>query len=351
MKALPTFKQRVNHFWDWLSDFSDRHQISDDEDITDEVIEEFASYIAEFFPRFAWSLGPSEIGSGSSLTFSGNGDKLTQKLCRYWLEQAKPIEGWEFSAARQPCSPDQIAEMRISVGGEDEIDFSEFQFRLTPNDKDQVFETVVWHPAFEGMPDENRFQILFLMLDEALGEFGTSMWIGEIKLEPIEADQQTVRIEQLGSIIQQWATKSGWDKPEPLDQYTLYELDPVGDFPRGDTLIGISLIPAVIDELIDYEGTLPEDPLEGTGAELVYLRLDRAIFVEGQESEQRGEIEELLDQNLQQVGSGYCLGGAFGVNYVYIDLLLTDGDQSRQIVKASLDQLQIGQHASMMSFL
>ena len=48
--------------------------------------------------------------------------------------------------------------------------------------------------------------------------------------------------------------------------------------------------------------------------------------------------------------SGRLLGGAMGTQNGYIDLLIFDGDQSRQIIQDTLADLQLQKRAKLESF-
>jgi hypothetical protein len=200
------------------------------------------------------------------------------------------------------------------------------------------------------VPEEHHNQILFLLLDEALGEFGTSMWIGEIVIKPLSAQKATVTIDQLGPYIADKVAELGWEKLPPLEEYAVYRLPEQAEFPRGDTVVGISCIPDAIYELLECDGTLEEDLLEGTGAELVYIQLDGELFENGSESDKRGEIEDALEEFLVKHRSGYTLGGAFGTKYSYIDLILFDGDRSRDLVKQKLTEMNLANRSRLVSF-
>ena len=336
--AQATFKKGVAEFWDWYPEVSQRFydtiENGDCEKLTDETV----NFMSEHLPHLSWVFGPGEAG-GHSFTVSGEGLVPKQLLADYWCKQAKELPGWTFYSSRQPST---VSEMAIAVGGQEKVDSDRFLIQTDVDDENQLVHIVAWHPALTQVPQEHHFQILFLLLDEALGEFGTQTWIGEIKIEPIATGAKTRTLTELPDYIEQINRYHEWEKLPPPETYSLYKVNEQRDGPRGDTIVGTSIIPNVVSRYIHHRGKLPEDPLEGTGAMLAYVAINSKIFPEGKQSDVRGNIEDALDEALGAHLSGRTLGGAFGTNESYIDLLLFDGDESRKIVLKTLDGLQLG---------
>jgi hypothetical protein len=57
-----------------------------------------------------------------------------------------------------------------------------------------------------------------------------------------------------------------------------------------------------------------------------------SFLPEGKQSEARGAIEDALASALTEAQSGRLLGGAFGRQNAYLDLLLFDGQRSLDLV-------------------
>ena len=53
---------------------------------------------------------------------------------------------------------------------------------------------------------------------------------------------------------------------------------------------------------------------------------------------------------LEESSGGRCLGGAFGIEHSYVDLLLIDGENSRQTVIDTLAGLQLEPHSKLELF-
>ena len=131
-------------------------------------------------------------------------------------------------------------------------------------------------------------------------------------------------------------TEKGWQKLLPGEEATVYEREEPGTrFLRDDIQVGSTVLWDLIMDYIDAEGKM-EDPLAGTGADYVFVSIDRQFFPEGQEMDMRDAIEAALSQALASEHSGRMLGGAFGTQHAYLDLMLFDGRNSLEIVERVL---------------
>jgi hypothetical protein len=83
-------------------------------------------------------------------------------------------------------------------------------------------------------------------------------------------------------------------------------------------------------------GHLDPDPLEGTGAEYLYLAFPANHLPAGDEVATRAKIEESLNAALTSANSGRVLGGALGLDHAYIDLLIFDGQRSVALIQSTI---------------
>ncbi len=339
-KTQPTFKQRVASFWKWYAANADHFLQTINGDRCADLMPEVSEFMDVTLPKLCWAFGPGEEG-GHSFTLTGEGDRLRQLLTDYWLQQAPTIKGWTFYASRQPSSAEALKNMSISLGEDAQVDCESLLVKTDVDADKQLIHIVAWHTRFAELPEEHRGKILFLLLDEALGEFGVEKWIGGIEIKPIVPGEFVRPLVSLPDFIEKMNAYHQWEKLEPLDTYSTYQLDEQFHHRRGDVFVGTTCIPNVIGELIEHEGRLPSDPLAQLGAELAYFTFDSAAFPEGAEVKARGEVEDALDEALQTQASGRVLGGAFGTEHAYIDLLLFDGEDSRRIVETTLKPFEL----------
>lgn len=345
-----TFKQRVADFWNWFPEVAKQFEAEAPDGDPKQVVSLVTEFMSKTMPSLSWALGSGAKGD-YSFTLTGEGQIAKQMLAEYWRTRAISLPGWSFYASRQPSNYETLKELAIGVSDEEQVDAESFMLETRVNEETQQIDITAWHPALENVHEDHHFQILFLLLDEALGEFGVQTWLGEINVEPISAEGVTRPLLDLPKFIEQVKKYHQWEKFPPLETYSGYEVAESADGPRGDTVAGSSCIPDVIFDYIENGGQTSEDPLEDSGAEFVYLAIDGAVFPEGNEVDSRSDIEDELDEALTSDLSGRVVGGATGVNQSYIDLLIYDGDASRQIIEKTLKRLQLTSQSRLVNFV
>jgi hypothetical protein len=324
----PTFRARVEDFWRWYAERAARYYQTIDNKDSASLEPEVSAKVNELLPRFAWVFGPGANDSGYSFTLTGEGNLHLQFLAEYWKRQAPPLEGWTFYSSRQPST--DLEGWRIEIGGQS---FGALEFWLAPSlDQElQKIDITVWHPLFARLPEKDRWTVLFLVLDEALGEFGTQSWIGEINM----SDQRLADafpLKELPAFVKGQAD-AGWNKFAPTETFSGYQIkNPHDRFRRGDVITGTTCNMKLIAQFLESEDKL-EDPLAETGADFVFVQFPSEILPEGKQAETRGQMEDALHEALSQSGCGQQLGGAHGIRFAYIDLLLVDGIKSLEVVE------------------
>ena len=178
-------------------------------------------------------------------------------------------------------------------------------------------------------------QILFLLLDELLGEYGTENWIGTIDV----GDEQlgdAVPVAELPGIIEAAKETYGWNKPPPPETLSLYKLsDPPGGFLRGDVFVGNTAYTDLINQWLHEKGPI-DDPFEGTGADAVFTSITTALLPKGEEVTTRSAIEDAVHERLASEQAGCNIGGATGSECFYSDYLLFDGQRSVDLLREAL---------------
>ena len=337
-----TFRERVDLFWEWFPTVSDRFFETIEAGNCGDLADEVSQFMGDNLPGLAWVFGSGEDG-GHSFTVSGEGIVAKQLLADYWLSQKVELRGWTFYESRQPSR--NLESIALEIEGLGRVDTESMLIQTEVDEQREVLDIVAWHPLFERIPQDHYAQLLFLLLDETLGEFGTQTWLGKIDTEPLSSEQldgrRTHRLMDLPKFIKNIQRYHGWEKLSPLRSYTGYSIRRQQPVLRGDTVAGTTCIPNLVFELIEEGGRLDEDPLDQTGAELAYLQIDGAVFPRGDEAGTRHNIEEALEEDLEPNRLGRPLGGAAGQESSYIDLLLIDGQRSRDAVDAAMDRLEL----------
>ena len=343
--AEVTFKTKVTQFWDWYGQVAPRFYETIEAKKCPSLAPEVSAKVNELFPFFAWEFGPGEGGIGHAFTLSGEGDAHRQLLTQFWLSQAPTLSGWTFYASRQPMY------IRGHLLKMDELDFDPIQFWLTPvvDREEEKVDITVWHPLFDQMQEKQRWTVLFLFLDQVMGEYGTGQWIGEINLNNARL-AESMPLHELNDFVKNLAMETGWKKYPPGEVWSVYSFEqPQNRFVRDDIVTGCTSHLKLLNDYLKAQGNL-SDPLAGTGADYVFIAFAADSFPKGEESTTRGKLEDALGEPLKAAASGRLLGGAHGLQSGYIDLLLLDGRNSLDLVQKIIRDAAMPGHPSINFF-
>lgn len=344
--GTPTFKARVVSFWNWFSECADRFYQTIEAGNCPDLEPEVTQTVRQLFPGFAWVFGPGADGVGHSFTLSAEGDANRQFLTSFWLANAPELNGWTFYSTRQPS--DVEAEHAIQIDGF-EIAAGDVLIDPQLDEENEVIHIKAWHPSFAHWEEDKQYSILFIWLDEALGETGTQSWIGEIDISS-DMSEKAMPITALKDLVEGIELDYGWKKFPPDETYSAYQLpNPSHDFPRADTIAGSTCNMHLVSDYFNSQGEM-EDPLDESGAQFIYLTINPAIFPDGQQVEVRGRIEDALQDVLSSNLSGRVFGGALGLSAAYIDLVIFDGNESLRLIEQAMDEQELSEHYSIEPF-
>lgn len=325
-----TFKSRVEEFWSWWAEHAERIRKSVDETGGASIQPEVSAAVNKLGPGFGWVFGPHPEGKGfgHSFTLSPEGIRSHLFLTSYWLKLAPQVEGWQFFSSRQASK--DFAGFSLQMH-EQELKVNELW--LTPEiDHDhEVIHITAWTPLFKDIPENQAYQILFLLLDEALGENGVSQWLGKITIEDGKL-AQSFPLSELPAQIEEAQKENGW-KMLPLEEtYVLYSLkNPGNEFSRHDML---SLNTSFSGLALDYleGGGKVDNPIPNTGAAFLFIEIPIEHFPDGEQVNVRGRLEDEINEILRSNHSGRVFGGGLGRNAAYIDLIVYDGKESSNLI-------------------
>ncbi|WP_309399290.1 hypothetical protein [Cerasicoccus maritimus] len=317
--VIPPFNQRVAQFWAWYAAQAERFTQTIDAGSCADLSDEVSAKMAELLPGLAWVFGPGpEKKGGHSFTLSPEGNPHRRLLTNFWLAQAPELPGWTFYASRQP-SPDFHGGIQLEIAGQ-KISAEEIWVTLHPQRDTQLINLSAWHPCFSELPENAAYQIIFILLDEALGEDAVENHIGDIHISNDKL-AKSVPIHELREEVE--SICQNWEAPDARGIYSTYRLPaPDNSFIRSDTLVGSTRHRPLINEFLSEGGRIAEDPIAGTGAQFTFLAFDTDSLPKGEEDTLRGGLEAAIDEALTADHAGEILGGAMGHNSTYVDLLL-----------------------------
>jgi hypothetical protein len=339
---MRTFKMRVAEFWDWYEANAERFLATINRNACGELAAEVETKLNEILPGIAWVFGPGFGEGNHSFTLTGEGFMPKQLLTEQWLLQQRQLTGWTFHPSKQPTPPANLAGIAIELKAGSRLTASDLQVATSFDQEQNHFDIVCSHPAFKSIPEDQRNFLVMLFLDEALGEFGTSQYIGAIEFGDPPPNAKVMSLPELPSFLEHARKYHDWEPRSIMTSYSVYELSSQNPKrPRGDTIGGTSLVENVIAEFSSRGKPLKDNCLRDVGAEISYLRFPTNNLDSEQLVESRSQIEEAIDDALRASIAGRTLGGAIGERQSYIDLLLTDGQNSREIVLATIKQFAL----------
>lgn len=344
---LITYRDRVEAFWDWFSSqarrFYETIEAGQCNDLTPEVSEK----VDEFLGNLAWVFGPGPQGvGGHSFTLSPEGNVHRQFLTTYWHELAPKVPGWTFYPARQPGP---MTDMAIQIGGHS-FAADEVMAAVEPDFENKRVNLQIWHPKLHLLTTDNAANTLvFLFLDEALGEQGTECWVGLVQLSqgPLE---NALPMTGLGTHIRALSAVHHWPLLGPDEKWVVYHArEPNSLIPRSDIIAGITCNQKLVFDYREADGEM-EDPLDGSGAHFAFVQFPVTILPSGNEAEHRGSIEDSFNRVLMDAHSGRAIGGGTGSGFAYIDLVLYDGGRSIQLVLRTMKEMGMPKGSSLQFF-
>ncbi len=323
-----TLKENVTAFWSWFATNAGRFYQTIEDKRCGDLTEEVSTAVDRWLPGMAWVFGPGPGGAGHSFTLSGEGVRTLQFVAEYWCARAPVLDHWTFYSARQ--ASDHVENFSIKIAG-DPFDSAQVWIATYVDTQEEKIDLMVWHPLFPKLDEGMRMRVLFLLLDEVLGEHGTQNWIGEIKTGDTRL-KESFPVAELREMIAKVQAEHGWEKLKPTEAATSYSRkEPGNNYPRADVFVGTTRNFPLIREHGAAEGRLVH-PLPGLGVELAYVCLSRGCLPVGEEVDFRSDVEDALAEALKQRQEGDTFGGAMGAEWAYIDLMLYDGRRSLDTV-------------------
>lgn len=342
----PTFKSKVETFWSWWGRESDRLYAALEASGGREIQAEISQAVHRLYPGLAWVFGPGENRVGHSLTMSPEGDRNALFLTSYWRTRAPVLDGWSFYSTRQ--AQYDLSSLALQIGGV-EVTADSIRIRPEVDLEGEKVHVVASGECFAALGEERSGQALFLLLDEALGEDGVERFLGRIEIGR-ESSVESIPLTELSTFVRATAEENSWPSAPPEQTFFSYSFrEPLGDFPRGDTIAGTTRNLKIVEQFVEAKGRM-KDPLPGSGAEYLYVELAADLFPAGEEVKARGEIEVAIEDRLVGDESGMLLGGAFGRTAGWVDLVVFDGERSRELIRLALDERDLSSRYRIIPF-
>lgn len=167
----------LHDFWAWWLGHKDRLDEAIWAGTFDEQIDEITTALGKVDERLGWELAPGEE-SRNQLIITAGGDPEVRPLARRLLAAAPDAdEAWSYSDMRPPRSLDSGL-----LIGESELVYGDATFIFKPNT--HSMDITIHHPLLASLPASDQVQISFMILDAAIGERATELWIDAVDNSP-----------------------------------------------------------------------------------------------------------------------------------------------------------------------
>ncbi len=328
---MESFKTRVNNFWKAFCHEEEGYRRLLDEKRHQELIENLTGHLDEVMP-IAFELGKSDTGV-YELALTGEGDNTKCFLTNYWVKQApgELLSTWNFYSAR----PRSRGNFGIRMLDRDVALEDIFVYPSIQKERAKI-DIAVFSKKLAGLDRNEKYSLLFVCLDAAIGETYTECYIGEIEiLDSKKLLTKSITMAELYQYIEEAIAANSWNRFEnPCEVYSGYQVPP-RENPirlREDILFGGT---AGRDTLKLYQNDdtwLTES--EKWGVAFGFLFYDNSGVPREKVVEYRAAIEDEVLALLTDSQAAQILGGATGSQNSYIDFILYDEDEFLDIMQA-----------------
>lgn len=201
MEGFMNEQTTYQSFWDWFT----RHEkeLFSFEQNEELLLPQTLERIQEVHPDLVFEIGP-EIDGIREFTISANGMKKAFSTVIELAEAAPVYDRWDIVPFRQPKDPQDI-EVQIDdiVLAPSDLMFSYIRI------KDKIdLNVYIEHFSEE---DERMYHLVFILLDNVVGEYDVEMKIGSIDLynmSDAEDPDALLQLSKLPAIIESLSTSS-----------------------------------------------------------------------------------------------------------------------------------------------
>ena len=177
----------VDDFWAWWPGHGDQIAAAIAAGkYDDRLIADISRGVRAIHPAMAWELSPGHAAR-HAFCISPEGSAGLRQVALRWAEAAPPADDlWEFHPSRQAAS--SLSSLAV---GPTTFDFASMRAIASWDDQRQRVDVRLWHPGFDGAPQQVRLQVAFLFLDNLLGEDDVERWVGQIDILEAPTGGQT----------------------------------------------------------------------------------------------------------------------------------------------------------------
>ena len=250
-------------------------------------------------------------------------------------------EKWVFTIGRRSVTDiDKLALKRY------EESIKAGSIKIIPSEgDDNKIDIKIYQPELSKLFQENEdhvYNIIFPLLDMAIGEVMTVRYIGNIDILTDDPDNEFKTFQKwitLGK-LNDYIVKNLENVYEDVNSYSVYKIEPKegGDFNyREDAFIGSTACMSIISAYYNSDTYIIKELFQSTGATLCYFYFSNDKYSNDEVLSIRSNMEESIQNNASDFG--IVIGGATGHSYSYIDFIAYDPESFIDIGQKMLETL------------
>lgn len=332
---MKSFRQQVKIFWKaFFQEEKDLRTLLDHIQEHKEIILERMKRLLDLcYEDCLFEIGKNKEGR-YELVLSSNGDSLHILYLRYMIERAPKTlwRVWDFYYAKPRATQN---DMMLDLHGKQ---MSAREVIVYPNVVEQRFALEVYSDVFLNMSEQEQLNLVFLMLDSAIGELYTMKYIGELRIVKHKRNGG-ITLDLLYSYMEEVMEKEDWaNRHHPLAIYSNYTQNDYmmlsnskSYYLRGDVYSGISTQMNLIAEMLSLQREHVK-AAEANGIQVGFLFYEHSQIVKEQLFLLRESIEEQIMEASKKKQVAENIGAANGVFYTYLDYVVYDWQLFLEII-------------------
>ncbi|MBX2797570.1 MAG: hypothetical protein KTR31_07880 [Myxococcales bacterium] len=205
----PDVGPAIGAFWSWWED--NRPVLDAEVGSTADLsfVAELSARIDAIHPNLEWEFGKGVVAQ-HQFCVSATGDPKLRVLAERWKAAGPPAdEVFEYHTARQRI-PGDVSGTALGFGPHT-VSFDDFRFAIEEDDGRQRLNVIVHHPAFAALDEDGRARVMFVSLDNVLGEDAVETWLGSLGTSAEEAPDDAIGVMALRQLLD--ALPSRWEQP------------------------------------------------------------------------------------------------------------------------------------------
>lgn len=328
------FRQRVIDFWkEFEKEEAGLRKMMDEKTDPQTLVKTMNSVLSFAFEDPYFQMGINEEGK-YELILTPEGDRARLLQIHYCVERA-PLslkEKWNFYSSK----PAHIRDTETLQMYDLTITLNDVTIYYEVDEERQKVNIQVYSPKLMTLEEDNRYNMFFIFLDQAVGELYTMEYIGYIDFVEEKQDIPTIPSIRFKGLIDNIIKEKEWNTLEnPIELYSGYRLEPneeEGWSLREDAYIGMTSCVPIVNKFLQHDNSLFES-FETDGIIFGFLFYENVNVPQERMVPQRSEIEDKIIDLAEQQGIAQSIGGATGYHFSYMDFIIYDYDAFIKIAK------------------